>query len=247
MRFLLLPLILLSLPVFSMDEEYCRNEAKYVGGKNNVPVQCFDVVTNKENIFYHTYRTDLKLELKILGQIAFWKNLETDEVFRVAGDKTSLELALSIDVDPQNKIIYVLNQDKDQRKHILAFKKNWQGNVYPWQVIQPSHLPQDVVQIVFDAASRRILALNSNGRKVYSIVPGNSSSIKTKRPLIEKTYTFKEKISYLHASSAYILIFKQDGTWDKFRSLNDTILDSGDFKNIPVRLPAGLSTNWQKQ
>jgi hypothetical protein len=242
MRILLLSCILYSLPVFSIDEEYCRNEVKYVGGKNNVPVQCFDVVANSGNRFYHKYRTDLRLELKVMGQIAFWKNLETDEVFRVAGDKTSLEHPLSIDVDPQNEFIYVLNQDKDQKKHILAFKKNWQGNVYPWQVIHQSHLPQDVVQIAFDSKLRRILALASSGRKVYSIVPGNSSSIKAKRPSVDKTYTFKEKITYLHASSAYILVYKQDGTWDKFRSLNDAILDSGDFKNVPIRLPAGLSS-----
>lgn len=229
-----------SLSTFALDEEACKREIKFVGGKNNVPIDCFEVAAG--GLFTHRILSEVNFEIKAIGKIIFIKDIKNATISRIAGEKTQVHSVLSLEVDKKNGYIYVLNENVGKEKNLLTFKLNWQGNVYPYKTISQEHLPQDVKQVVFDSVADRILALNRQGNKIYSIINGESKHRNEKEhPSVDRTYTVKIPVQYLHVERSGIIMFHEDGKWKKFRSISDkTLLENGDLKGKALKSPASL-------
>lgn len=231
--------LLSSLTTFT-HADTCLSEIKFVGGKNNISPSCFDLAP-RNSIYNHRLVEDGLLELKVWERIIFVKNLKTGYMTRIAGGKTQLYKVLSIDYDSRNKLIYVLNENEAGEKSVLSFKNNWQGNVFPYKTIQKNHLPQDIKQVVVDYSSDSLIALAKSGKVLYSIIPGESRHLNSKsRPKLEKNFTAKVAVEYIHSEPAGLYLVYENLEWKKFDGAKDKkLLKNGKIQELKSPLKVG--------
>jgi hypothetical protein len=228
--------------LFTFDSfaETCLSEIKFVGGKNNISPSCFDLAP-ESSVYHHRILEDEKLELKVWDRIIFIKNLKTGFLTRIAGGKTQLFKVRSIDFDRKNKLIYVLNENDAGDLALLSYKGSWQGNIFPFKSMDKAHLPQDVKQVIFDESTDRLLGLANDGKIIYLLAPGESRhSNPKKKPKMEKSFTAKTPIKYMHSESTGLYLLYENMEWKKFDGVKDKkLLKSGKLKELKAPLKIG--------
>jgi hypothetical protein len=218
-----------SLSVLAFDKDYCKEETRFVGGENNIPVSCFMVNSEYSNQYNHRILSTLNLEVKALENIIFVKNLKTNTISRIAGEKTGLHQILAVDIDIKNELIYILNLSEEGSKMILSYKLSWQGNVYPFKTITKEHLPQDIKQIIIDPGTALILGLADSEKNIYSLSEGDSYHLNPElRPKLVSLYEPTTPVNYISADREGVSLLYREGNLIKFDNLRDrTLLATG--------------------
>ena len=261
MKKLLLCLIF-SLNTFAIDFSECQIEAQEYGGINKINDECFDSILSMsstqnrvskkegnifavahENIIVLKSNINLKLKIEKEDAASFKPYL-----YKIAGNKTTINKISSVALSSQLTKIAVLNESSDGEKEILIFSSYRSGNFSPLKIIKLKGLAKKPVKIEFDSDDLYILDGNQGRIIVVSSLSDSRNPDKSKKPKLLKeielnglsnldVVSFSLSDEYLllgDRSSAQIIFVDKScsGQCEFLDKFTDHILESCNLENV---------------
>lgn len=155
-------LLLFSFSIYSQSLDDCVKNAQYSGSQKSMPsekkLDCSHLFKDFENGKNISLSIDKKSKAYGFKNILFFEN-EKSMKFIISGDQTKLDNILAIDIDEEDKKIYVLNYNT-LGKQIYSYMFNQSGNHTPLRKFESEDLAEAVdIEIV----KNKILVKQSNG------------------------------------------------------------------------------------
>ncbi|MBL7665388.1 MAG: hypothetical protein JNM93_09655 [Bacteriovoracaceae bacterium] len=240
MKFILLFL----LPIFTLhaaDMEMCLTQAEDFKNKNGIEAECFSLV--KAAAQSEQKSSSQKIQAFAYKNFLFAENQGQRLV--IAGDKTNLGEIHSIKISQNEKWLAVIQNNAD-KKEILVFPTNRNGNIAPYKVYAGDEF-QNIIDLAFHESLAEIYFLDGKTYDVFAVSEDSDSRmlIDSQKPIKLRSYDKNDlmvkKPSQIELTNESLLVFDENE-----QKLGIIPIDKNLEKHVQNILAPGLKNNVAK-